>query len=132
MAKRDFWWAPLAASVAYALVAGAGPRKRMMAQKDIVELARVVGFPDPELAAAVAMAESGGGNVLAVGDGGTSFGLWQIHTPAHPQFSAQALLDPNYNARAAFTISNQGADWSPWSAYNNGAYKRYLPTGRSV
>ncbi len=92
----------------------------------LVELAKSVGFPDPELAAAVAMAESGGSE-LALGDGGTSFGLWQIHTPAHPQYNGQSLFERDYNARAAFAISQQGKNWRPWTTFRNGMYLRYYP-----
>jgi Lysozyme like domain len=64
-------------------------------------LAVSVGFPDPALAAAVAMAESGG-DPCANGDphnssscsndySSTSFGLWQIHVTAHPQYNSSQL-----------------------------------------
>jgi Lysozyme like domain len=84
------------------------------------------GFPDPNLAAAIAYAESGG-FAGAVGDQGKSLGLWQIHTPSHPQYDPQSLLDAHYNAGAARDISKGGADWSPWTTYRTGAYQRYLP-----
>jgi soluble lytic murein transglycosylase-like protein len=109
----------------------AGARKRVLSVAQLRELARKVGFPDPDLATAVAVAESGG-NALAVGDFGRSFGLWQIHTPAHPQFSAQSLFDPDYNARAALSISKNGADWKPWTTFRTGAYKQFLPKGRAA
>jgi hypothetical protein len=95
---------------------------------ELVALAKAVGFPDPTTAAAVAMAESGG-NPFAVGDEGTSFGLWQVHTPAHPEFDASRLLDANYNAHAALLISKSGTNWTPWTTYNTGAFKRYMPQG---
>lgn len=90
-------------------------------------LAISVGFPDPDTAAAIAMAESGG-DTSAIGDDGTSYGLWQIHLPAHPQYNAQSLLDANYNAVAAFAISDSGTNWTPWSTYNSGAYEQYMPS----
>lgn len=91
-------------------------------------LAAQVGFPDPNLAAAVAMAESGG-YVEAVGDvdKGKSVGLWQINLPSHPTYDARRLTEATYNATAALEISKRGADWTPWTAYNSGAYKQYLP-----
>ena len=68
------------------------------------QLAASVGFPDPALAAAVAMAESGG-NSQAHGDlqygGDGSIGLWQIFTVAHPQYTSAQLYDPVFNAKAA-------------------------------
>ena len=99
-------------------------------------LAANVGFPDPALAAAVAMAESGG-DTCAQGDPkgvfscsapngvSTSFGLWQVNTPHNPQFNAQSLLDPNYNARAALAISGNGATWQPWTTFRNGSYLKW-------
>jgi hypothetical protein len=79
--------------------------------------------------AAVAMAESGGRNVIQQGKpyGETGWGLWQI-TPGNsePQFGVnQALLNPLNNARAAvakFRSQGPGA----WTTYNNGAYRSFL------
>jgi hypothetical protein len=87
------------------------------------------GFPDPSLAAAVAMAESGG-YTGAVGDVdlGRSVGLWQINLPSHPQYDPQSLLDPTYNASAAFAISAGGTNWNPWTTFRTGAYKAYYST----
>lgn len=87
-------------------------------------LAASVGFPNPSLAAAVAMAESSGAPG-AVGDDGSSFGLWQVHAPDHPSYDAAQLLEPGYNARAALAISLGGADWRPWSTYRHGDYLRF-------
>jgi hypothetical protein len=112
-------------------------------------LAASVGFPDPAMAAAVAMAESCG-NTCAQGDpnidgppcynthpctpNGTSssFGLWQIHkTPTiHTQYDATLLLqDKTYNARAAFEVYTLAGGWTPWSTFTNGSYRQYLPAG---
>lgn len=96
-----------------------------MTLDELRALAASVGFPNPSLAAAVAAAESRG-NPNIVGDQGTSFGLWQIHTPAHPEFDAASLLDPTYNAQAALMISKGGTNWTPWSTFNDGTYRRYL------
>src|SRR5437870_12143486 len=60
--------------------------------EELVALARSVGFPDPELAAAVAMAESSGQSWVS-GDNGASLGLWQIHTTTHPEFERSKLTD---------------------------------------
>jgi hypothetical protein len=96
-----------------------------MTLAELRALAASVGFPDPALAAAVAMAESSG-NPFAVGDAGTSFGLWQIHAPSHPEFDTAQLLVASYNAHAALLISKSGVDWTPWSTFNSGAYKAFL------
>jgi Lysozyme like domain len=94
-------------------------------------LAEAVGFVDPNLAAAVAMAESGG-NELAVGDAGQSFGLWQIHHPSHKEFEPSLLLTPWYCAHAALAISKSGSNWQPWTTYRTGAYKKFLPAGEDT
>jgi len=103
-------------------------RKHQMTLAALRELARSVGFPNPDLAAAVAMAESDG-NAMAVGDvtRGFSIGLWQINLRAHPEYNAVSLYDPNNNAQAAMKISSGGTNWKPWSTFNSGAYKKYLP-----
>lgn len=96
-------------------------------------LAASVGFPDPSLAAAVAMAESGG-NPNAMGDAqfGGSVGLWQINLPSHPNYDPARLTDPVYNAQAAYAISSGGTNWQPWTTYRTGAYQQYyVPYARA-
>lgn len=87
------------------------------------------------IAAAVAMAESGG-NSTATNPSTGSIGFWQINPQAHPP--SQATSDPMGNARAAVAISNNGTNWSAWQAFTNGSYKQFLngasatPTGFSA
>lgn len=102
------------------------------------ELAVTHGFQDPDVAAAVAMAESEG-NPRARGDltVGISLGLWQVNLRWHPEWRDEAdldgskgthkLYDPDTNASAALAISHGGTYWKPWSTYTSGAYKRFLP-----
>jgi len=90
------------------------------------DLAKRTGFPDPALAAAIAKAESDGRPWVS-GDNGESLGLWQIHWPAHPKIDRTRLLDPTYNAQAALSVSKKGTDWSPWTVYRDGSYRRFLP-----
>lgn len=84
------------------------------------------------------MAESGG-NPRAhnpnASTGDNSYGLFQINMlgglgPARlRQYGLsrnEELFDPTTNARVAFRMSGGGRDWSPWSAYKNGAYQKYL------
>jgi hypothetical protein len=82
-------------------------------------------------ATAIALAESGG-NPVAEGDQGTSYGLWQVHYTVHPQFDPNRLFDPSYNAHAMAQLSGGGSDWSPWTTYNTGAYQTYLQTAASA
>lgn len=114
------------------------PGKRMTLAQ-LRSLAAAVGFPDPITAAAIAMAESGG-DPCAQGDpniGGrscvpngtsTSFGLWQVHVVGaiHAQYDPTRLLEAEYNARAALAISKNGTDFTPWTTFTSGVYKRYL------
>jgi hypothetical protein len=108
------------------LILLASLNKRKMTLAQVRALAKSAGFPDPDLAAAVAMAESGC-NPMAVGDNGNSIGLWQINLPAHPEYGELALMDPQYNAKAAFAVSSHGTNWNPWTMYRNGGYKKYMP-----
>lgn len=58
-----------------------------------------------------------------------SVGLWQINRLAHPQYSTAYLLTPAGNADAAAEISRNGASFTAWSTYTNGAYRQYLQAG---
>lgn len=97
-------------------------------------LASLVGFPPASIdtAAAIAMAESRG-DPAAIGDSGTSVGLWQIHLPDHPEVSSWPLTDPTTNARAALLISRQGTYFHPWSTYAIAPYPylQYMPASAS-
>lgn len=93
------------------------------------------------LAAAIALAESGGNPAAHNGNSGTgddSWGLWQINMigslgPARrSQFGLSSnaqLADPGTNARAAVAISQGGKNFTPWTTYTSGAYRRFYPTG---
>lgn len=77
------------------------------------------------IAAAIAMAESGGKSnaVNHNTNGSTDRGLWQINS-VH---GSQSTFDPLANAKAAVAISSNGTNWRPWVTYNNGAYKQFMP-----
>jgi len=91
-----------------------------------------------DIAYAVAMAESGGkatAHNTNKKTGDNSYGLFQINMIGdmgpnrRKQFhlkSNDELLDPLTNAKAAYAISNKGTNWSPWSTYKTGAYKKHL------
>lgn len=86
-----------------------------------------------DIAAAVALAESGG-DPGSEGDLtlGVSRGLWQINLRAHPEFDPIRLFEQDYNAKAAYLVSSHGTNWKPWTTFNNGAYRKYLPTGSNA
>jgi len=46
---------------------------------------------------AIAIKESGE-NDMAIGDGGTSFGRFQIHLPAHPEITVEQAQDPEFSS----------------------------------
>lgn len=72
------------------------------------------------MAAAIAMAESGG-NSQACGTNSNATvdrGLWQINSSN----GAGSSFDVMTNARTAVAMSNNGANWRPWcTAYSDGA-----------
>ena len=69
-----------------------------------------------EIAASVAMAESGG-NPDAISPT-NDYGLWQING----SWGNMATLDPMGSAHSAVYISNDGTNWTPWTTYTSGAY----------
>lgn len=75
------------------------------------------------MAAAIAMAESGGqqdppSNASSNYNGKSDIGYWQINSGIYPGL---ATTNPIGNARAAIQISQDGTNWSPWVTYQNNA-----------
>ena len=62
---------------------------------------------DYKLALALSQCESNF-NSSAVGDKGRSFGLWQIHLPAHPKISKEQALDINWSTNWALNKIKEG------------------------
>lgn len=59
-------------------------------------------------------------------------GLWQVLRSAHPNYDPEKLLDPAYNAQAAFEISGGGGNFTPWEAYTpKETYKAFLDDARN-
>jgi hypothetical protein len=90
----------------------------------LVALCKAQGFPDPFLAAAVAMAESRG-NTCASNtntDGSIDRGVFQINS-VNGSLSVYGLKQ---NVANAFKISHGGRDWSPWTTFKNGAYRQFI------
>ncbi len=86
---------------------------------------------------AVGMAESGG-NPRAHNDnprtGDNSYGLFQINMIGslgpdrrrrYGLKSNEDLFDPMTNIRVMLQMSGNCTNWQPWSAYKNGAYKKF-------
>lgn len=73
-----------------------------------------------DMAAAVAMAESGGRYWVTHtnASGSVDNGLYQINR----QRRDPVLLEPGFNTRVAIQMSNNGRNWRPWcTAYSDGA-----------
>lgn len=111
----------------------------------VVRTLRAVGFSGDSLvtALAVSRAESGW-RPAAVGDvglqdekWGPSVGLFQIRSLVSEDQSGRprdytSLFDPEFNARAAYAISQGGTNWRAWTAYTSGAYRQYLDEARQL
>jgi hypothetical protein len=99
---------------------------KQLTRQALLALATAARFPDPKLAAAIALAESGGvTGAIARSSREYSVGLWQINTIVHP-YSVAAMKNPINNATAAYQISRGGTDWRPWTTFTSGAYRNYL------
>lgn len=99
---------------------------KQLTRQAVLALATQAGFADPKLAAAIALAESGGvPGAIARSSREYSVGLWQINTMVHP-YSVDAMKDPIKNAAAAMQISDGGRNWRPWGAFTNGSYRQFL------
>jgi len=87
---------------------------------------------------AIAGAESGystsarGDLALQSGTWGPSYGLFQVRTVKGDTGTGKARdinwlsADPANQAEAAYQISRGGQDFSPWSVYGSGAYKKFI------
>ncbi len=119
---------------------------------DIAQYAANAGFTGDDLvtAVAIAMAESGGGNMYAYNperqagarNGYGSYGLWQIYVQGNLRFLVANgyvdetawppginLFDPQTNAQAAFDIySSTGGTFDAWTTYGSGRYQAFLDT----
>jgi hypothetical protein len=102
----------------------------------IAQTARSGGFSGYgwQVSVAVALAESSGWTraVLINTDCSRDRGLWQINSYWHSEVSDAVAFDPVPAARAAFTISSGGGDWSPWVTYTNGAYAQYMARAQAA
>lgn len=92
--------------------------------------------PQPQIvvAIAVAMAESGctPGATNVTTSGSVDRGLWQINSRYHPDVSDRCSFQIQCNANAGWRISGHGTRWSPWSAFNSGAWAPYLADARAA
>lgn len=113
---------------------------------DIRSILQQAGFTGSALdtAQAIVMAESGGNAHAYNGNAATgdnSYGLFQINmlggmgAQRRKQFelaSNDALFNPLTNAEIAYHLSNGGRDFSPWSTYKSGAYRKYMGSASPI
>jgi hypothetical protein len=100
--------------------------------EQIAAVAKAAGFSGQALvtAVAVAIAESSGRTQVVNYLG--CVGLWQIYQKMHPKWSTAQLKDPAINAQAAFSISNGGKNWGPWTTYPNASGRYMARAGKAV
>ncbi|MFJ5986278.1 hypothetical protein [Lentzea sp. NPDC092896] len=62
-------------------------------------------------------------------------GMWQIKVDRNDPWRNGTngnLLDPAYNAVVTNRMSSGGTNWTAWTTYNNGTYRRYLDVARDA
>jgi hypothetical protein len=112
---------------------------------DVAKVYAQAGFTGDALVTMVAIArgESGwnpgaaGDTSITNGTWGPSLGLSQIRSVNAQRGTggwrdADALLDPAFNARAAFAISNGGTDFGPWTVYSAGIYQQFVEEAKAA
>src|SRR5947209_14220352 len=114
-----------------------------MAQLSGLQVARLaiqVGVPSSQLVTCVAIAWAESGlrtDATGYNPGprpGTvasrDRGLWQINDYYHSDVSNACAYDAFCNAQAMYRISSGGTNWYPWSTYNNGDYRQFIPAAQ--
>ncbi len=89
-------------------------------------------------AVAVALAESSC-NPGAEGDNGwigtcrsIDRGLFQINSCWHNEVDDDCAYRAQCNADAAYRISSEGADWTPWTTFKTGRYRDFIPEAQAA
>lgn len=105
-----------------------GNNKRKLTVKEVYAVCRDT-WPKGkwELAAAVALAESGGSPFIYNTYKAGHFGLFQISRSAWPEFFAggsDQWADPRANARKAYEIY-QKQGWRAWQGFTDGGWEKY-------
>ncbi|MCL4512643.1 MAG: transglycosylase SLT domain-containing protein [Candidatus Eremiobacteraeota bacterium] len=89
------------------------------------------------------MDHESGFNPSAVGDNGTSFGLGQVHTPAHPDYNVQQALHGNngqpdvlyqleYSAHMLVQLHQQYGSWQLAVEHYNGSGPQAVQYSQNV
>lgn len=123
--------APTGVDRLFALTATTCAGLRRQNAIDIARLARAAGFPESQVAVAVAvaLAESAGYPAATNHNtnGSVDFGLWQINTVHGALLTTGAWCVPADNAAMAHTVwTRAGGSWTPWATFNSGSYLSHL------
>ena len=116
-----------------------------MTAEEVAAYAYRAGFRGDNLTTAVAVAQAESGlNPKALNDnpstGDYSVGLWQVnyigdmYQPRSQKYGTpeQLLSDPSRQAVAAYDISGQGTNFTPWTTYTSGKYLAYLDSAQQA
>ncbi len=107
----------------------------IITQQQAYDFARRAGFTGQaiDIVVAIAQAESGLDTAAVnlvkggVADASRDRGIMQINSYWHKEVIDACAFEPLCAFAAAYGISKGGTDFSPWTTYTNGAYRRYLP-----
>lgn len=118
----------------------------VQSRANVVRFCVAAGFRGESLVTAVAVAQAESSfdatvtNYSAAGGiWGPAVGLFQVRVLVNPKAATNSLdrqrdfdsmLDPINNTAFAYTLSKGGRDFTPWSAFTSGAYKKYLDAAR--
>ncbi len=101
-----------------------------------ITAAKDAGFSDKAIntIVAIAMAESclnnNAQNINS--DGSIDRGILQINNKYHSEVSDTCAYNEACAFQAAYTISSQGTNFSPWTTYKTGAYQANLPAVEQI
>jgi hypothetical protein len=70
--------------------------------------------------------------VTCSGGGPYDRGLWQLNNIYQPQVTNTCAFRGQCNADAAYEVSAQGTNFSPWAVYGDGVYTQYLPAAQAA
>lgn len=102
-----------------------------LSDSQLASVVKQAGFPASSWPTAIAiiLAESGG-NPNATHknlNGSTDYGLFQINSVHGSLLQQGSWSDPVANARMGLAVSSNGSNWKPWTTFNTGAYRLFLP-----
>lgn len=108
-----------------------------LSRAQVVAFCQQAGFSGNalDIAVAIAQAESSfytRATNYNASSASTDRGIFQINNVYHPEVTDTCAFTPLCAAKAAYNISSKGTKFTPWSTFNNGAYKQYLSGASSV